>query len=456
MAKQKLIWSCKECGHKQPKWTGTCSVCQQWNTYTQEIEFDEKSKRFEAAATETAQPVRIREVSTDEFRRIVTKMPEFDRLLGGGIVVGSLTLIGGDPGIGKSTLMLQLAQKLAEQGLIVLYVCGEESVEQTSLRAKRLKVSSDHLFLLSETLYSNIKHHVDRLKPDVMIVDSIQIVYKSEIPSSPGSVSQVRELAMEFMHLSKGLGIATFLIGHVTKSGEIAGPRVLEHIVDTVFDFEGDRQHGYRMMRAVKNRFGPTDDIALFQMGAEGLSEVSNPSLVFLEERVKNNAGSVIIPTVEGTRALLIEAQALVAASSFSTSTRRSSGLDQNRLALLLAVLEKRMGYQLHNSDVFVSIAGGMKIFEPAIDLGILMAISSSFCNKPVDPETVIIGEVGLGGEVRSVPRIESRIKEAIHMGFRRCLLPKRNMKGLPKGLSEKIALVGIDIVEDAIHEIIR
>jgi DNA repair protein RadA/Sms len=383
-------------------------------------------------------------------------MPEFDRLLGGGIVSGSLSLIGGDPGIGKSTLMLQLAQGLAEQGLTVLYVCGEESVEQTSLRAARLNVADDRLYLLSDTLFSNIKAQIDHLKPDAMIVDSIQILYKSELPSAPGSVSQVRELATEFMHIAKGMGIATFLIGHVTKSGEIAGPRVLEHIVDTVLDFEGDRQHGYRLLRSVKNRFGPTDDIALFQMGSQGLTEVSNPSVIFLEERLKEVSGSVIIPTVEGSRALLIEVQALVAASAFSTSTRKSTGLDQNRLALLLAVLEKKMGYRLHNCDVFVSIAGGLKIFEPAIDLGVLMAIGSSFCNRPIDPETVILGEVGLGGEVRGVPRIENRIREAIHMGFRKCLCPKRNLKGISSDLSQKISLIGVEVVEEAIRELLH
>ncbi len=456
MVKQKIVWSCIECGHKQTKWTGSCSICQKWNTFAEDIEIIDKGKRFDTLKNETAQPVRVKEINSSEFRRISTKMPEFDRLLGGGIVSGSLTLIGGDPGIGKSTLMLQLAQRLAEQGLTVLYVCGEESVEQTSLRARRLGVGDDRLYLLSDTLFSNIKAQIDKLKPDAMIIDSIQIIYKSELPSSPGSVSQVRELATEFMHLAKGLGIATFLIGHVTKSGEIAGPRVLEHIVDTVLDFEGDRQHGYRLLRSVKNRFGPTDDIALFQMGKEGLSEVSNPSVIFLEERMKEIPGSIIIPTIEGTRALLIELQALVATSAFSTSTRKSTGLDSNRLALLLAVLEKRMGYQLHHCDVFVSVAGGMKISEPAIDLGILMAIGSSFCNKPIDPETVVIGEVGLGGEVRGVPRIENRIREAIHMGFRRCLLPNRNLKGLSSDLSAKISLVGVDVVEEAIRELLN
>lgn len=455
MAKQKVLWCCSECGHKQAKWTGNCTVCQKWNSFEQEIEIDDKGKRFESLKTETAQPVRVKEIKSNEFRRISTKMPEFDRLLGGGIVSGSLTLIGGDPGIGKSTLMLQLAQNLAEQGLTILYVCGEESVEQTSLRASRLGVADDRLYLLSDTLFSNIKAQIDRLKPDAMIIDSIQILYKSELPSAPGSVSQVRELATEFMHLAKGMGIATFLIGHVTKSGEIAGPRVLEHIVDTVLDFEGDRQHGYRLLRSVKNRFGPTEDIALFQMGSQGLSEVSNPSIIFLEERLKESPGSVIIPTIEGTRALLIEVQALVAASAFSTSTRKSTGLDSNRLALLLAVLEKKMGYQLHHCDVFVSVAGGLKISEPAIDLGILMAIGSSFCNRPIDAETVVLGEVGLGGEVRGVPRIENRIREAIHMGFRRCLLPKRNLKGLAPDLAKKISLIGVEVVEEAIRELL-
>ena len=455
MSKQKVLWSCSECGHRQAKWTGSCTICQKWNTFEKEIEIEDKGKRFDLLKTEVAKPVRVKEITTSECRRISTKMTEFDRLLGGGIVSGSLTLIGGDPGIGKSTLMLQLAEGLAEQGLTVLYICGEESVEQTSLRASRLGVASDRLYLLSDTLFSNIKAQIDHLKPDAMIIDSIQILYKSELPSAPGSVSQVRELATEFMHIAKGMGISTFLIGHVTKSGEIAGPRVLEHIVDTVLDFEGDRQHGYRLLRSVKNRFGPTDDIALFQMGSQGLSEVSNPSIIFLEERLKEVSGSVIIPTVEGSRALLIEVQALVAASAFSTSTRKSTGLDQNRLALLLAVLEKKMGYQLHNCDVFVSIAGGLKIFEPAIDLGVLMAIGSSFCNRPIDPETVVLGEVGLGGEVRGVPRIENRIREAIHMGFRRCLCPKRNLKGISSDLSQKIRLIGVEIVEEAIRELL-
>ena len=452
MAKTKILWSCTECGHTQSKWTGSCSTCQQWNTFVEEVEISDKGKRFEAASEKAAQPMRIADVKNIEFERLQTHLIEFDRLMGGGIVVGSLTLVGGDPGIGKSTLMMQISHKLATQGLTVLYICGEESVEQTSLRAKRLGVNSDKLYLLSETNFTHIKHHIDQLQPDVLIVDSIQILYKQELPSAPGSVTQVRELATEFMHISKGMGISTFLIGHVTKSGEIAGPRVLEHIVDTVLDFDGDRQHGYRMLRGVKNRFGPTDDIAIFQMSGEGLVEVSNPSLIFLEERAHKTPGSAIIPTIEGSRAFLVEIQALVAPSAFSNSTRKSTGLNPNRLTLLLAVLEKRMGFQLHNKDVFVSVAGGLKITEPAIDLGVIMAISSSFSNRSVDSKTAVLGEVGLGGEVRSIPRVESRIKEVINMGFISCILPKRNLKGLSKKLTEKIQLQPIEYVEQAIN----
>jgi len=452
MAKVKRTWSCTECGNTQSKWTGSCAVCNEWNSYVEELELPEKGRRFEAGSEKKAHPVRISDVQTLEFSRILTGIGELDRLMGGGIVPGSLTLVGGDPGIGKSTLMLQISERLAKQGLTVLYICGEESVEQTSLRAQRVGIESDRLYLLSETLFSNIKLHVDELKPDILIVDSIQIIYKQEIPSSPGSVTQVREITTEFMHMSKGMGISTFLIGHVTKSGEIAGPRVLEHIVDTVLDFDGDMQHGYRMLRAIKNRFGPTDDIALFQMGEKGLSEVSNPSLIFLEERMQKLSGSAIVPTIEGARAFLVEIQALVAPSAYSNSARKSTGLNPNRLALLLAVLEKKMGYQLHNKDVFVSIAGGLKITEPSIDLAVLMAIGSSFSNRLLDSKTVVIGEVGLGGEVRSVSRIESRIKESINMGFTRCLLPKRNLKGLAQGLFEKIELIGIDYVEEAMR----
>ncbi len=455
MAKVKKIWSCQECGHQQVKWAGNCSVCEKWNTFVEEVEMVMEPRRFSSPSLESAQPMLLAKIQPGSVRRHSTSLQEIDRLLGGGLVSGSLTLLGGDPGIGKSTLMLQISQGLAQQGLTVLYVCGEESVEQTSLRARRLGIVTDHLYLLNETVLGHIKAHVERLKPDILVLDSVQILYKAELPSAPGSVAQVREIATECMHLAKGSGISTFLIGHVTKSGEIAGPKVLEHIVDTVLDFEGDRHHGYRMLRAIKNRFGPTDDIALFQMGEEGLREVHNPSLLFLQERMKEAAGSVIVPTLEGTRAMLIEVQALVSASAFSTSTRKAAGLDQNRLALLLAVLEKRMGYSLHNCDVFVSVAGGIRIVEPAIGLGVLLAIASSFSNRPIGPETILVGEVGLGGEVRSVPRIEARLREAIHLGFSRAILPKRNLQGLPSEITQKIALIGIEFVEDAIHALV-
>ncbi|KIC73749.1 DNA repair protein RadA [Candidatus Protochlamydia amoebophila] len=456
MAKQKTVWYCSECGHKQLKWLGQCPSCTNWNTFQEELELSSLPKRFESQNAITTRPIKLKEVKLQETPRIQTKIGECDRLLGGGLVPGSLTLVGGDPGIGKSTLMLQLSYALAKQGLIVLYICGEESVDQTSLRANRLGIQTDNLFLLSETNFSLIKSQIDQLNPDVLIVDSIQIVYKSEITSAPGSVTQVRETTTEFMHLAKGRGISTFLIGHVTKSGEIAGPRVLEHLVDTVLYFEGDKQHHYRMIRVVKNRFGPTDEIAVFQMKQSGLVEVPNPSEIFLEERRKDSIGSVIIPTLEGSRPILIEVQALVTQTVFSTPSRRCTGLDQNRLALLLAVLEKRMGYQLHKCDVFVSVAGGLRIIEPAIDLGLLLASASSMRNSIIDPETTVVGEVGLGGEIRSVPRIESRLKEAIHMGFRRCIIPKRNAKGIAEDILRKIVVQGVEFVEEAIDALLK
>lgn len=453
--KQKSVWFCNECGHKQIKWAGQCPQCSQWNTLLEEVEIS-GGRRFEAQPQASSRPVRLKDISQADTPRVETHLKEFDRLIGGGIVPGSLALVGGDPGIGKSTLMLQLSNALAKQGLLVLYVCGEESVEQTSLRARRLGIDTDNLLLLSETNFGLIKAQIDLINPDVLIVDSIQIVYKSEITSAPGSVSQVRETTTEFMHLAKGRGISTFLIGHVTKSGEIAGPRVLEHLVDTVLYFEGDKQHHYRMVRVVKNRFGPTDEIAVFQMGAAGLTEVSNPSQIFLEERTRQTIGSVIIPTLEGTRPIMIEAQALVTDTVFPAPSRRCAGMDLNRLALLLAVLEKRMGYQLFRCDVFVSIAGGLRVLEPGIDLGILLAVVSSLRNLIIDSDTAVVGEVGLGGELRTVPRIESRLKEAIHMGFKCCLIPKRNVKGISDEIRQKIAVVGVSFVEEAIDAVMK
>lgn len=450
MAKQKTQWGCRECGHTQPKWTGQCSVCSTWDCFEQE-QLIEAAPRFEGNKNRPARPVRVREVVLGETPRMQSAFAECDRLLGGGVVPGSLTLVGGDPGVGKSTLLLQLAEAFAKQGRVVLYICGEESVEQTSLRAKRLGVNSENLFLLSETQFALIHRAIEEISPQILIIDSIQIVYKSEIPSAPGSVAQVREMASEFMHLAKGLKMATFLIGHVTKAGEIAGPRLLEHLVDTVIYFEGEQSHPYRMLRVVKNRFGPTDEVALFHMHADGLVEVPNPSKLFLEQRHSLRSGSVIIPTIEGTRPIIIEAQALVTETCFSTPSRRCTGFDTSRLALLLAVLEKRMGYPLHRCDVFVAMAGGMRVIEPASDLGTLIAVASSFRNRALDPHTAIVGEVGLGGEVRGVTRIESRIKELLHMGFTRCILPKSLINGIPATLRDAMTLEGVDSVDAAI-----
>ena len=450
----KVTWACKDCGHAQTKWTGSCPGCKSWNTLVEELVVKEE-KRFESKKRAPAKAVRISEVNAIEFRRITTKMGELDRLLGGGLVEGSLLLVGGEPGVGKSTLMLQIANALAQQGIIILYICGEESAEQTSLRAKRLSVDSPNLYLLSETNFTAIKSQIDQINPDIAIVDSVQIVYKPEVTSAPGSVTQVREITTEFMHLAKGHGITTFLIGHVTKSGELAGPRVLEHLVDTVLDFEGDKQHGFRLLRAIKNRFGATDEIAIFQMKEKGLMEVPNPSQAFLEERMKEIPGSAIVPGLEGARSFLLEIQALVTPTAYPNPSRRSTGLDQNRLGLLLAVLDKRVGYNLHNCDVFVALAGGLKIVEPAIDLGILLAVASSFTNRAIPSDCIVLGEVGLGGEVRGVSRVETRLKEAVHMGFKKCILPKKNLKGLSPSLGEKITLIGVDLVDQAIQSVL-
>lgn len=446
MNKVKSVWSCIECGFSQNKWSGQCGGCGEWNTLNEEralpIRFDRPVN----------QAIRLKDVKEEASERILTQNGEFDRLLGGGIVKGSLMLVGGDPGIGKSTLMLQVSSAIAKQGLVVLYVCGEESVLQTSMRAKRLGVKNDDLLLLSETNLEAIKEQVEKIKPDLLVIDSIQILYKGDLTAAPGSISQVRECANDLMHLAKSNQISTFLIGHVTKSGELAGPRVLEHIVDTVLYFEGEKQHNYRMLRGIKNRFGSTDELAVFQMSSDGLKEVPNPSLVFLEERVRGQPGSVVVPTIEGSRPILVEMQALVTESKYATPTRKSTGFDGNRLALLLAVLEKRVGFLVHNRDIFVSVTGGMRTKEPAMDLPAIIAVSSSFTNRLVDPEIVVMGEVGLAGEVRAVNRIETRVKEAVHLGFKKCIVPARHLKALKK---EKIEVIGVSHVEEAIRAVL-
>lgn len=450
----KKVWACTECGHSQPKWSGICTSCNKWNTIIEELIVIDKKKRF-FSEEKREKPVPITEIEGGKVSRQNTGIEEFDRLLGSGVVQGSLTLVGGSPGIGKSTLMLQVALSFARQGLLVLYVCGEESKEQTYMRAKRVSQLDKNLYLLSETLFEQIEKCIEELKPSILIIDSIQILYKSEIPSSPGSLIQVREITTSLMHICKKKSISTFLIGHITKSGEIAGPKVLEHLVDTVLEFEGDKQHGFRLLRSLKNRFGPTDDIAIFQMKEEGLLEVKNPSQAFLEQRDEPIAGTIIVAALEGIRSFLIEVQALVSGSCFPTPSRRCTGLDQNRLALLIAVLEKRVGYRLQNCDVFVSVAGGVRIKEPAIDLGVVLAIASSFSTRIVRPDTLVIGEVGLGGEVRRVSRIENRVKEAIHMGCKRCILPKRNLKEVSQKYSKQIELVPVSLVDEAVKAVL-
>ncbi|MCH1430748.1 MAG: DNA repair protein RadA [Chlamydiales bacterium] len=454
--KSKTNWVCQECGHQSFQWAGQCPACKNWNSLQEELPTAPSESRYGARDLNPLnKPVALTKVQAGNDFRIATKLKEFNRLLGGGLTKGSLSLIGGEPGIGKSTLLLQVAFSLADQNMKVLYVCGEESVNQTAVRAERLSATHDNLFLLNETCVDNIITHIEQLNPDFLIIDSIQIVYKSEITSSPGSVAQVRECTSDFMHLAKARQIPTFLIGHVTKSGEIAGPRVLEHLVDTVLYFEGDRQNQLRLVRVVKNRFGATDEVAVFQMGSKGLKEVDNPSEIFLEERKTKISGSAIIPTLEGSRPILVEVQSLVSNTVFPSPSRKSTGIDSNRLALLLAVLEKRMRYKLYACDVFVSVVGGMKVSEPAADLGVLLAIAASYRNKVIDPEVVVMGEVGLGGEIRSISRIESRIKEAQRMGFKTCFIPKRSLKNLDTSAFKDIKLHGVEMVEEVMDALV-
>lgn len=425
-------------------------MCQEWNTLQEEIESREPKGLQAPGIKKSSAPIQLHEIENKPLQRILTNINEFNKVLGGGIVPGSLILVGGEPGIGKSTLSLQVAHSLAKNKNTVLYVSGEESLEQVAMRAKRLHIESSHLLFSCATEVSEIAKWITECSPQLVIIDSIQILFRSDIPSSPGSVTQVRECTSYLMNVAKTLNVAIIIIGHVTKSGEIAGPRVLEHLVDTVLYFEGEKQQNLRLLRTMKNRFGPTEEIAVFQMVETGLQEISNPSKLFIEDRAKGTTGSVITPMIEGTRPILIEAQALVTDTFFPSPSRKSAGLDPNRLALLLAVCEKRARFRLHDSDVFVSVTGGLKISEPAADLGFLLAIVSSFANKVFDHDTTVIGEVGLGGEVRAVSRVEARIKEAIQMGFTRCILPTKNMKNAEPFL-KSIKVHPVSWVDEAI-----
>lgn len=449
--KARSVWYCSSCGHKQARWSGQCPSCSQWNTLHEEIEQPSGPRSISALGPKKwTSPVRLSEVESKPLHRYQTCFSEFDKAIGGGIVPGSLTLIGGDPGIGKSTLCLHLSHSIATDQQTVLYISGEESLEQIAMRSKRLGLRNDAVLFSNETEVHAIIKWLAESRPQFVIIDSIQILYKNEIPSAPGSVTQVRECTAALMQYAKSSHTAIFIIGHVTKSGEIAGPRILEHLVDTVLYFEGESQQNLRLIRSIKNRFGPTDEIAVFQMEGGGLSEVKNPSKLFIEDRTRGTTGSVIMPMMEGTRPILIEAQALVTDTYFSTPSRRCTGLDPNRLALLLAVCEKRARFRLHQSDVFVSVTGGLKVTEPAADLGLLLAVVSSFSNKVFDHDTAVIGEVGLSGEVRSVPRIEARVKEALQMGFSRCIVPSKNVKALD-ALRSSITIHPVSWVDEAI-----
>lgn len=451
MAKGKTntVFFCQECGYESSKWMGQCPGCHQWNTFVEEtVVTGSKGKAVKTVSTERVKLAALSEISLEAEDRISTNMVELDRVLGGGLVGGSLTLVGGDPGIGKSTLLLQVCRNLAAAEKEVLYVSGEESLKQIKIRANRIGDFTSHLKLLCETSLDVIEETIRNKKPDIVVIDSIQTMYNEEISSAPGSVSQVREATAVFLQLAKGLNISIFIVGHVTKEGTVAGPRVLEHMVDTVLYFEGDRHASYRILRGVKNRFGSTNEIGVFEMEAEGLKEVKNPSEFMLSGKPEEASGSVVVCSMEGTRPMLIEIQALVCHSSFGIPRRQTTGTDFNRVNLLIAVLEKRLGLQLGNCDAYVNIAGGIKIQEPAIDLGITMALVSSLKNKVIDSKTIAIGEVGLSGEVRGVNMIQARVQEAQKLGFTTCIIPEVSM-GIVKEI-KGIRIIGVKNIGDA------
>ena len=449
MAKgKKTIFFCQNCGHEENKWLGQCPMCKEWNTFVEENISVSKASTVKQA--KEAEVVSLNQIETNQEERICTEIKELDRVLGGGIVPGSLILVGGDPGIGKSTLLLQVCQRLCENKKEVLYISGEESLKQIKLRANRMGDFKDDMYLLCETNLDIIKNVIEKRRPEIVIIDSVQTMYNEEVASAPGSVSQVRESTNVFMQLAKGLGISIFIVGHVTKEGTVAGPRVLEHMVDTVLYFEGDRHASYRILRGVKNRFGSTNEIGVFEMRQNGLVEVENPSEFMLSGKPEHASGSVVACSMEGTRPILLEIQALVCNSNFGMPRRTAAGTDFNRVNLLMAVLEKRAGIHMSNSDAYVNIAGGMKINEPAIDLGIVMALASSYKNQPIDEKTIVFGEVGLSGEVRAVSMPEQRVAEAKKLGFETCIIPEVS-KDMVKGI-KGIKIVGVKTIHDAIQ----
>ncbi len=434
--KNKTVFSCQSCGYQSPKWLGRCPDCNSWNSFVEETYAVSTSlKHKERVSFFREEPVLLKDVSSQSISRIRTEIQELDGVLGGGIIPGSVILIGGDPGIGKSTISLQVCARLTEKKIPVLYVSGEESTSQTKMRADRLGVGlgGEFLYIVNQTDLSLIMEYIDRIKPRVVFIDSIQVLFCDEISSSPGSVSQVRECAGRLTMLAKSRGISLFIIGHVTKEGTIAGPRVLEHIVDTVLYFEGERFSMYRILRAVKNRFGSVNEIGVFEMSASGLRQVGNPSRMFLSQRPRETSGTVVVSVLEGTRPLFVEIQALVSHSGFGYARRRSQGFDFNRMSLLVAVLEKRIGLHLGNEDIFINVVGGIKIEDPAADLGVSLAIASAFQDRPVLEDSLILGEVGLTGEIRSVLHADLRISEAEKLGFKSCVLPRWNVERLER-----------------------
>ncbi|MDQ1522180.1 MAG: hypothetical protein QOE47_104 [Pyrinomonadaceae bacterium] len=449
------IYVCQSCGKQSPKSLGKCPACGEWNTFV-----EERARAVPKGAAargslqgREAQPVAFADIESQDDVRVSTGITEFDRVLGGGIVPGSLVLIGGDPGIGKSTLLLEVADKLSANGARVLYVSGEESERQIKMRGERLGVEAKNLYLLPETNLESIFTEIEREEPGAVIVDSIQTVFSSQIESAPGSVSQVREVAGRFLTFAKSRGVPVFLIGHVTKEGSIAGPKALEHIVDTVLYFEGDRHHNHRIVRATKNRFGAANELGVFEMTGTGLKPVANPSEIFLQERPENAAGSVVMVSMEGTRPMLVEVQALVSSAQYNYPLRKAQGYAEGRLALLIAVLEKRVkGYNLREKDVFINVAGGLDIDEPAADLGVVAAIASSFSDAPLDGQTAVFGEVGLTGEVRGAMQAQVRAREAQTLGFKKLIMPASNAEGLQRLLGLRV--VGVRTVEEALREL--
>lgn len=451
-AKKSTVFFCQECGFESTKWMGQCPGCKAWNSFVEETINQNlvSASGKKTSAISSKEPAALSTVSLSKEDRVEIGIEELDRVLGGGIVPGSLSLVGGDPGIGKSTLLLQVCQKLAMQGRKVLYISGEESLKQIKIRAMRIGEFTDSLLLLCETNLGIIEETIRKVMPEVVIIDSIQTMYNENVGAASGSVSQVRESTSVFLQIAKGLGVSIFIVGHVTKEGTVAGPRVLEHMVDTVLYFEGDRHASYRILRGVKNRFGSTNEIGVFEMRREGLVEVKNPSEFMLSGKPEGASGSVVACSMEGTRPVLIEIQALVCQSNFGIPRRQATGTDFNRLNLLMAVLEKRVGLQVGACDAYVNIAGGMRLQEPALDLGIIMAIVSSYKNRAIDDKTVVFGEVGLSGEVRAVSMTEQRILEAKKLGFTHCVVPRSGMDGLTK--IEGIKITPVATVKDAME----